>query len=641
MSLTQSPTKMFEPNKKEIKYLAKRFPEFRQLLKDYVQSHYPNTYTDFNEASPGMIFIEMAAYIGDVLSFYIDNQFKENLILYAEEEKNVLSIAQSLGYKPRMTAPSTTIADVYQIVPALGVTDNYKPDSRYLLRILANSTFIAQESNNVIFRSLEDVDFNDPTDRTLSVIQQDTLTNVPLVYLVTKKIKLSSATIKTVTQTFGSPQKFSKITLPDSNVIGILDIKDSDGNTWKEVDYLAQDLIFQERDIEDTAANEIGATKTFRFIRTPRRYVTRINRNFEFEIQFGSGVNTTSEELVTLDSKQVATDYYQQKIANTSIDPVDFLNTSTYGLAPSNTTLTVRYLVGGGVESNVPSNTINTVDALLTSQETGDYAPNERATFAEILNSVAINNPEPATGGNGRESIDEIKQNAAAYFNSQNRVVTAQDYVVRTLAMPPSYGSVAKVYATSIDQVSKIVSITENAGQRKYVDDNAIPNAINLYVLGYNNKKKLTTLNSYVKSNLAKYLEPYRVLNDNVNILDGFVINIGVNFSIRVHKNYNMSDVLIRCIDAIKNYFDINKWQMNQPIYINDLNVLLNSIDGVRTVISLEIVNKYSSEHGSDYNDYLYPITEATVDNIVYPAADPSIFELRYPERDIVGSATQ
>ncbi len=634
-------TKVFQPNNKEIRYLAKRFPEYRQQLIDFTKSYYPTTYNDFNEASPGMVFVELAAYMGDVLSFYIDNQFKENLIMYAEEDKNILSIAQSLGYKPRMTSPAVTEADLFQIIPALGSTDNYAPDPRYMLRVLAGSTFNSTSALTVTFRSLEDVDFKDPLNRTLTILVRDQITGVPTVWLAKKPVKLSSATVKTITETFSTPEKFSTITLPDNNVIGILDIIDSDGNVWYEVDYLAQDLIYKERDVTDSSTNTIAPAKSFSFRRTPYRFVTRVNRDFRYEIQFGSGTGDASQDIVTLDSRQIANDVYQQKITNVALDPIDFLNTSTYGLAPANTTLTIRYYVGGGIASNVNANTINSVNNLSVSQRADNYAPGERATFSEIIDSIAVNNPEPATGGNDKEVIEEIRQNSLAYFNAQNRVVTAQDYVVRTLAMPPKFGSVAKAYAISIDQVQTINSISGTVGDRRYVDDKAIPNCINLYVLGYNQRKKITSLNSTVKTNLAKYLEPYRVLNDNVNVLDGFVVNIGVNFSIKVYKDtYNVNDVLIRCIQEIRDFFNIDKWQMNQPIYLNDLNLLINSVDGVRTVTDLAIVNKYAFADGSDYNDYRYSISEATADDVIYPSADPCVFELRYPERDIVGSAS-
>lgn len=644
MALNQSIQRKFKANQKEVRYLNKTFPEFRQSMIDFIKAYYPTTYSDFNEASPGMIFIELASYLGDVLSFYVDNQFKENFISYAQEEKNILTIAQSFGYKPRLSSAAVTNLEIYQIVPALSSTDNYAPDPNYLLTVLAGSTFRTSTVNSQTFRSTMDVDFRDPIERTLTVNTRDPITGVPQLWLAKKTVPVAAGEIKTLNYTFGSAQKFSKITLSDSNVISIIDVIDSDGNVWYEVDFLGQDMIFKEYDVIDN--NEVGLAppKTFTFTRTPRRFITRINRQFQYELMFGSGTDNVSEELVTLDSRQIANETYQQKIANTSLDPVDFLDSTTYGLAPSNTTLTIRYLVGGGLESNSNANTITVVENVFTKQNADDYATNtERNLFNTIVSNIAVNNPIPATGGAGKEGIEEIRQNSMAYFNAQNRVVTVQDYVVRTLSMNPKYGSISKAYAISLDQIGAISSIsgTNRELGRAYVDDMAIPNAVNLYVLGYDNRKKISVLNSLVKENLARYLEQYRVLNDNVNILDAFVVNIGVNFEVKVYKNFNLNEVLLRCIDVIKEHFDIDKWQINQPIYLNELTLELASVDGVRAVHRLEIVNKYSFVDGSDYNAYNYPIEEALVDNIIYPSADPCIFELRYPERDIVGSASQ
>jgi hypothetical protein len=173
------------------------------------------------------------------------------------------------------------------------------------------------------------------------------------------------------------------------------------------------------------------------------------------------------------------------------------------------------------------------------------------------------------------------------------------------------------------------------------VTDPVAPNAINLYVLGYDENKNLATLNTLVKKNLAKYLEQYRVLTDDVNILDAFVVNIGVRFHIVVYRNYNMNDVIARCIDAIKEFFDIVKWQINQPIIMNDLRLTIGSVDGVQTVSDVIITNKYRFQDGRDYFEHRYPIEEAIVDDIVYPSLDPCIFEIRYPETDIVGFARQ
>jgi hypothetical protein len=661
MAVNQSITKKFNPNFKDVSYLAKNFSEYRQNLIEFAKSYYPNTYSDFNEASPGMMFVEMAAYVGDVMSFYIDNQFKENLLLFAKERNNVVSISQALGYKPKLTATATVEADIYQMVPALGVTFNYEPDKKFFLKILANSKFSTNTPPTQNFRSIDNVDFADPTNRNIRVLARDG-SNAPTMYVVSKKIKLVSADVKIATFSFGSAQKFSKIEITDTNVISIISVEDSNGNLFYEVDYLGQDLIVEERDTavrgsdgffssETMQSGSLSPAKLAIFRKKPRRFVTRINSDMKLELCFGSGTSDTSDELVTLNSTQIANSKYNQVISNSSLDPADFISTDTFGLAPANTTLTVTYLVGGGVQSNVASNTITQVDVAQIANNITDYATAEQGLYNQVVSSVAIINEEPARGGGDTESVEEIRENALAFFNAQNRVVTDKDYLVRSYAMPAQFGSVSKVFVVRDEQINAIArqdsgSLQLNNDQnpfnnRTYVVDPVAPNSINLYVLGHDENKNLATLNTLVKKNLAKYLEQYRVLTDDVNILDAFVVNIGVEFHIVAYRSYNMNDVIARCIDAIKSFFDITNWQINQPIIMNDLRLTIGSVEGVQTVSDVVVTNKYRFKDGRDYFEYRYPIEEATVDDVIYPSLDPSIFEIRYPETDIVGFARQ
>jgi hypothetical protein len=661
MAVNQSITKKFNPNFKSINYLTKTFPEFRQNLIEFAKSYYPNTYSDFNEASPGMMFIEMAAYVGDVLSFYIDNQFKENLLLFANERQNVINISQAFGYKPRLAAPATVEAKIYQMVPSVP-SKNYDPDSRYFLKILTNSKFSAQTQPVQSFRSIDDVDFSDAADREIVVLSRGA-SNEPTMYLVSKKIKLIASDVKTATFTFGSPQKFSKIELSDSNVIGIQSIVDSDGYTWYEVDYLGQDLLIEERNVatrnidgffteESLPTGSLPPAKLAILRRKSRRFATRINSNLKMELWFGSGTDEVNDDIITLNSGQIANSKYNQAISNTSLDPSDFISSDTFGLAPANTTLTVTYLVGGGVESNVPSNTITNVDIPLISNTINDFeTATERNLYNQVVSSLAVLNEVPARGGGSVETIEEIRQNALAFFNAQNRAVTDKDYVVRSLAMPPKFGTIAKVFVVRDEQINAIGQ--QQAGNlvvnndidpfnnRVYVEDPVAPNSINLYVLGYDSRKKLATLNRLVKQNLSKYLEQYRVLTDDVNILDAFIVNIGVEFEIIVYRNYNMNDVLARCIDAIKTFFDIDKWQINQPIVLNDLELSIGSVEGVQSVVNVTVFDKYRFRDGREYAETRYPIEEALVDDVIYPSLDPCIFEIKYPETDIIGHARQ
>lgn len=629
------------PNVKQINYLAKTFTDFRQNLIEFSKAYYPNTYSDFNETSPGMMFIEMASYIGDVLSFYIDNSFKENLLAYAEQPENIITIAQFLGYKPKKTSPSVTVAKLYQVVSAVLENGVYVPDSRYLAKVGKGSTFSTTNQQSTVFRLMEDVDFSDITG-------EDYITNTysggnPDTFVVTKTVKLAAVQEKTTTFSFGSPQKFASVTLSDDNIIGIESVVDSDGNSWYEVDYLAQDVVFD--DVEVQANNETGVlpSSTLRLRKVPRRFVTRLNRDSQLEMIFGSGTTNAAEIDVALDSRQIANSQYgnviENQLGNVAINNVNFLDSNAYGVSPANTTLTVLYLVGGGVTSNTPSNTINKVVQLNVLNDTTDYTPAELSAFRASVQNMVINNDLPATGGGDGESLEEIRQNALAYFNAQSRAVTVEDYAVRSYALPSRFGKIAKAYAVRDEQINRILATQDN--NRIYVDNPIRPNSINLYTLGYDTNGNLSTLNTLSKQNLGRYLEQFRMLTDDVNILDAFIINIGVNFNISVLRNYNVNDVLARSIGAVQEFFDVSKWNINQPIIIADLRYQIGLVEGVQNVGDITISNKYQYKNGAGYQNYRYDIEQATINGVVYPSLDPSIFELKYPTTDITGKATQ
>jgi hypothetical protein len=207
--------------------------------------------------------------------------------------------------------------------------------------------------------------------------------------------------------------------------------------------------------------------------------------------------------------------------------------------------------------------------------------------------------------------------------------------------MPSKFGGIAKAFVAQDAQINSVIeaSSTFTPSDGKLVTNNIGRNVINLYVLGYDQNKKVTTLNRQVKENLKIYLDQYRILTDEIRILDGFVVNIGIEFKIVVFKGYNLNETLARCIDSVKNFFNIDRWQINQPIIIADLYTEIASVDGVQSVANVKVVNKYRFRDGGDYNEYIYDIDSATTDGVIYPSLDPCIFECRFPDTDIVGSA--
>lgn len=650
--------KSFTPRVKEIKYLNKTFPQFRQNLIDFAKVYFPDTYKDFNETSPGMMFIEMASYVGDVLSYYIDSQFRENLVNFAEEQENIINISQAFGFKPKPAAAARTNADLFQLVPSIPTSESaFIPDSRFYLRLAPNSVFTSEEFGNVNFRNVQEVDFADPTSQSLTVFSVDSNNN-PLTYLVKKGAVLEAGDLKTVTRVFGGPQQFSSITLPEDNVLGIIKIVDSSGQEWVEVDYLAQDIVIDDTvNIAPTTGSNLSLPpqKIIKFKRESHRFVTRYDETFHLQIIFGSGVLDDTNELVSLDSSKIANDEFETRLSSTALDPADFLSSTTFGLSPSNTTLTITYVVGGGVESNVPSNTITKVTLAQVVNDRDLFTSTEQALFDDTVRSLAVNNPDPATGGKGADSVEEIRQNTLAFFNAQNRLVTAADYIARVHAMPPRFGAVAKSFVIEDDQltaveVARITDVKTSANLPQITDgdqfvlDNGKPRVINLYVLGFDQNKRLQQLNDQTKINLKQYLSTYKIMTDEVQILDAFVVNIGVNFKIIVFKNKNINEVLANCIDTIKDFFNIDRWSINQPIILGDLYLQVASVEGVQSVVNIEIVNKYFFADGAGYANFRYDIKGNALDEekgIVFPSLDPMVFELRYPDTDIVGSATQ
>jgi hypothetical protein len=668
--------KIFKNKGKDIKYLNKDFVGFRNGLIEFAKTYFPKTYSDFNETSPGMMFIEMASYIGDVLSYYIDDTMKESMMVYAEDVNSVLALSQYLGYKPKVTSPAISTLSVYQLVPAIGSGVNNKPDEKFYLRI-KEGMIIRPSLENVLFRTTDIVDFSDSTDRETMVYQNDGITGEPTLYLVKKYVQVISATQVEQTFTFGSYNDFQKIDLQEKNVIQIVDVRDSNGNKWYEVPYLAQEMVFI--DHPNTEANDpdlyqFKSTVPYilKTIKTPKRFVTKINQDSTTTIQFGAGDPSASDEQLIPNLKNVGLGLPNSiSRLDESFDPTNFLKTKTYGTSPANTQITVKYLIGGGIESNVQTNTLIRVDAIEFDNDVSVLSAADRAIYNSILSSVAVDNEVPAVGGRGGETIEEIRQNALANFGSQNRAVTAKDYQVRVLSMPAKYGGIAKAYATAdgtldnnspssilaspnhlqefTDLVMSFVNKPDTEepnqqtiqteirnfliGKTSNENEKNNPFAINLYLLGYDINGNLTNINRAVKENLKTYLNEYKILTDGVNISDGFIINIGLDFEITTYRNYNKSEVLTNCINELKRYFSIDNWTFNQTINLSEVELLISNVEGVASVPMFEITNKC----GGQYSNNSYNITAATKGKIVYPSLDPSVFEIKYPDSDIRG----
>ena len=628
---------------KDVSLIGKDFGELRKNLIDFSKNYFPNTYNDFNESSPGMMFIEMASYVGDVLSFYTDTQLRESLLTNAEEKANLFNLATAYGYKPKNVVPASVTLDVFQLVPAIGSGDEVRPDYDYALRISSGMQVGSDEFNNVQFNTTTAVDFSfsssfNPTE--VSVYQIDENTNEPIYYLLKKQVKATSGTVSTRTFTFGTPKIYDKIRIQDDSIIKIKSITDDDGDVWTEVPYLAQETVFEQ--IENNSDNggdlsQYNGESPFllQLNRVPKRFITRFEDSSNLVIQFGAGISSNADEEIIPNPDNVGSALYTANASlDQGIDPSNFLYTKTYGTAPSNTTLTVEYLVGNGIGDNVPAKDL--IKIIGRTFENDNTVNLNTDTLRFVQNSLAVTNPEPAVGGRSKESDDEIRNNAMAYFAAQNRTVTREDYLMRCYALPPQFGSVAKAYIVQDYQIE-----TKKTNGETISSEIPNPLALNLYVLGYDNTKKLTQLNLATKNNLRTYLSYYRSLTDAVNIKDAYIVNIAIEFDIIVLPDYNSNEVLLRCIDELKNYFNIDNWRVNEPINLSQIYVLLDGVKGVQTVPrpdsegvgGLQIYNKYNG----NYSPNKYDLTLATKRGVIYPPKDPAIFEVKYPNVDIKG----
>ena len=623
---------------KDVKYLSKDYNGFKNQLIEFTKVYFPDNFNDFSEGNPGMMFLEMAAYVGDVLSFYTDTQLRESFLNLAQDKKNIYNLAYSMGYKPKITSAASVNLEISQLIPSNptsatlpGIDSNYEPDYDYSLTINQNSTFISTEGAS--FYTTKDVRFGfsssfEPT--TLSIYQYDNSNN-PEYYLLKKTIPAVSGEIISKQFTVGLPEKFKTFNLFDNNIIGIESITDSEGNKWTEVPYMAQDTMFEE--VQNLGTNDPTLQQynnqtpyLLKIKRTSKRFITRVRSDDSIDIQFGAGISDKADEQIIPNPDNIGLGIKDGRSKlDVAYDPSNFLYTRAYGETPTNTILTVTYRVGGGLKSNVNSNTITQVGTLSSINK-----PNVNVGMMNFAkSSITVTNPQAASGGGAGETMEEVRMNTMAHFSAQQRTVTKDDYLIRTLSMPPQLGRVTKAFITQDDQTSPLTT-----------EPNRIPNplALNLYTLGYDSDKKLTTLNDATKNNLATYLEQYRMLTDAVNIKNAFVINLQIEFSITTFKSYNNQLVLLNCISELQDYFNIDKWQINQPIIISEIQNLIGAVGGVQTVENVTFNNVSGINQG--YSQYKYGFTKATRDGIIYPSMDPSIFELKYPNKDINGRVT-
>ena len=599
----------------DVKYLNKDFQGFKRDLMRYAQAHFSGVFGDYNESSPGMMLLELQAYVGDVLSFYLDQQFNEMRMQTAQQEKNVQLFAKSKGYKPRGPAASSVTQAIFAEVPATLVNGDYIPDYKFAPRLLPGTRVAGP--NGTYFETYDEVSFASSSAEqplTKAVTSRDPTNNNPTKFALKKTTTMTNGKTVTDVATVGDFQKFFRYELAQSDVIEIISVSDADGYTWYETDFLSQDTVIVP--VANSDADKETVPYVIKLLTIPRRFtVDRDIVNGKTTLQFGSGDGLSYDDEIVPNISDMALPipgrgYYQ----NFTLDPQNFLKTTSLGMSPSNTTLTIKYRIGGGQESNVPAGTINTIDAFSYDFSTTFISPPDVAAAQAVIASLETTNVSKADGGSPSETIAEMKANSDGFFAAQGRAVTREDYMAHIMAMPAKFGRPEKVYI---------------------VRDAVNPLALDIHLLAKDAAGHLQLATTTLKTNISKYLRRVRMLTDGVNILDGKIINFGVSFGVVVGSKYNRTEVLSQCLQSIKNYFDVDRMQIGQPIVKSDVESLLQSVNGVVSVYDVSFTNLFGNVGGFDYATTRYDFSN-TKNGIIYCPQD-SIFEIKNPNVDIVG----
>ncbi len=596
-------------------FLNKDFASFRAQLLDYAQTYFPDRIQDFSEASLGGLLIDLAAYVGDVSSFYLDHQFRELDPETAVETENIERLARNAGIKISGASPATAEVSFTFKIPAQRVGTIFQP-AQFSLPVVRKGTVLSSDAG-INFELTEDLDFTQKNELNEFiaeiVVNEFNADGTPKDYFVSRTGTCVSG--NRVTETFDIPDvhtPFRTITLSNNNVSEILDVRDSDSNEYYEVDSLTQDTVFTaipNLNDDEKIVNEMIAIKS-----APRRFVRQGSAlSGIVTLQFGGGNPGTLDGDLVPDPSELALPLFGKKsFSRFTVDPNSLLKTRTLGLSPRNTTLTVQYRSGGGLDHNVASESISAVQgAVITFPNTPTVAD---ATAVKA--SVRVSNPAPASGGDNPLTIEEIRSLIGSSRNSQNRMVSKQDLLARIYTMPNTFG---RVFRAGV------------AANRRN------PLSTNLFIINRDVNGRLTLSPDSLKRNLVTYLNEFRLISDSIDILDASVVNYGINFQIGVDPNFNPQAVLSQCIDKLINYTDVENFQIGEPIIKSDLTNLIFNTPGVLTVADISIVNKTGVEGQRSYSDVIHNIKSNTVKGLIMPPTG-GIFEIKFPSSDIKGA---
>jgi len=593
-------------------YLSKDFIDLRSDLVRYAQTFFPDKIKDFSEAGLGGMLIDLAASVGDTMTYYLDHQFNELSWSDSVELDNIQRHLRNAGVKITGASPATVSLTFLIEVPASLTSNGYVPQENSIPTILAGTT--TASAGRITFTTVEDINFNE-RDRdgflraTVTVGETDDDGN-PLTFILTRNVTATSSA--RVSETFSVPNGFNPfyaITLANTNVSRIVSIVDTEGNQYYEVDSLTQDTVFLP--VSNISYDNGTVTDSMEVIPAPRRFTTSTDLTSRtMTLTFGGGENAIDERTVVDPSRLALPLYGKGAIPRFSLDPNALLRSKTLGVAPSNTTLTVIYEYGGGLNHNVAANSIRSITSL--SMIFPGLPSNGVA--ASVRASTDVINRESSSGGTNQPTIQDLRLQIPAAKNSQLRVVTKEDLIARVYSLPTKFGKVAK------------------AGCRS---NPANPLAKQLYILGYNASGNLARASDTLKINLRNYLNDLRLISDAIDIVDSPIVNYAVRASVIVAPNFISLEVLQNTAQAIRNELDISTFQPDQPIVIADVTSAIINTPGVLSLVSLEFIGRSGTVDDTSYSSFAYDMSLATSRGIIVPPPG-GIFEILYPTQDVV-----
>lgn len=590
----------------DVRYTSKDFDAIKLDLINLLKQNFPNDWADFNESNPAMSILEMFAYIGDNLNYNIDKNINEVFSQRSKEPKNILANAEGVGYKPKHAVPAITTLSVSAVIPA-------STSGQTLFTLSKGTRVITNFEPSVSFEIIEDVDFSLSAKRTIVNDGTYITASVSSVSAVAGQSRSYSVAI-------GEPTPFLKITLPDEDITEIVSVSGSDESEWVEVPFLNQETIFS-GDI-NTTSNSGDITHILRLKRVPRRFVTQVETGAKTSLVFGSGtlnvedadIIPNPEDFVLPPSLRGSPSGFIPSVINST----NFLKTKTMGLAPRNITLDIDYRYGGGLDTNVASNTLTEFRDKQYTFNTANIESVSSEVTSNIIRSLSVTNPEKATGGRERETPEEIRRNASAYYASQDRAVTLPDYQVRIMSMPSCFGSVFRSFA------------------RKDPKNNL---GIELLIVSKNSDDQLISSSQILKNNIGTYLNKFKSVNDSIRITDGTIVNIGIDFTIVPQPNINGNIALINTILLLKQIFSIKNTNFNDTIIIPDIIRQIQSLDDVQSVSKLSFNTFTGTVDGREYTDTAFDIQAVTANGIIsFP--ENVIASVKFLDFDITGRFT-